>query len=248
MASLERARGARSSINFGLHARAFDDSAVPPQALEAKRAVIAGKRPDALGVTGRRGWDSSVDAGCKFPDKPLMRQLAQYDSLKRADVNFRAETLDFNSTAAYVPKASKFQYNERHILHGSDRLTAPPTLSRTEFPTNAALDSKPRFDLATGAAGDPYAAQKARERQEQQQLEKAQGNSRRHPPQRRIGLIEREQKHLADVRAQKAARRAYEAGGGTWQPPPPPLSERDAYEMSRQVPTLKTTTWSFGSI
>ena len=186
--------------------------------------------------------------GQRFPDKPLMRQLAKYDSLRRADYNYRAETLDHTSTEMYVPRGSKFQYNERHITSATRNLESPPSCSRTEFPVHANLEGKHRWDPATGHAGDPYAAQKARDRQQEAALALAQANSRRRQPSKRTSLYERERQHATAQREEKEKRRALEACGCTWRPPPAPLSERDAFEMSRQVPALRTTTWSLASI
>lgn len=56
--------------------------------------------------------------------------------------------------------------------------------------------------------------------------------------------VEREERYMREARAVKAERLKAEARGEVWQPPPPPLSGPDALEMSRQVPALKTTTWS----
>ena len=56
--------------------------------------------------------------------------------------------------------------------------------------------------------------------------------------------VEREERHMREARAVKAERLKSEARGEVWQPPPPPLSGPDALEMSRQVPVLRTTTWS----
>ena len=210
--------------------------------------MLAAKRVDPLNVRSKDGWNSTVYLGHRFPDKPLMRQLAKYDSLRRADYNYRAETLDHTSTEKYVPRGSKFQYNERHITSATRNLESPPSCSRTEFPVHAALADKKRWDPATGHAGDPYAAQKARDRQQEAALALAQANSRRRQPSKRMSLLERERSFSATKREEKAARRTLEAAGCTWRPPPAPLSERDAFEMSRQVPALRTTTWSLGSI
>ena len=56
--------------------------------------------------------------------------------------------------------------------------------------------------------------------------------------------VEREERYMREARAVKAERLKAEARGEVWQPPPPPLSGPDALEMTRQVPALKTTTWS----
>lgn len=56
--------------------------------------------------------------------------------------------------------------------------------------------------------------------------------------------VEREGRFQREARAVKAERLKSEARGEVWQPPPPPLSGPDALEMSRQVPALRTTTWS----
>lgn len=91
------------STHFGRDARVYDDSAIPsqalpthppdiiskrvltrapaphyPQALAAKKEVIRAKRPDNLSV-GKSMWNTSTlsENMARFPDRPMMRQLAQ---------------------------------------------------------------------------------------------------------------------------------------------------------------------------
>eukprot|EP00965_Chrysotila_dentata_P239005 6202842-Pleurochrysis_carterae.AAC.9 len=135
MSSLERSRGQRTNLNFDRTARAFDETAVPPQArsfaahaLAAKQEVKAANKADICGVN-QAGWNSStVPEGkhaTRFPDRPMMRTLAQrdawegfhrldscacsqYDSHKRADYNFRAEQLENQDRRRYYPTTNKF--------------------------------------------------------------------------------------------------------------------------------------------
>jgi len=251
MSSLERSRGHRVTINFARSAHAFDESALPPKALQAKLDVKAAKRPDLLGIS-QPGWNQSVvpegkDA-TKFPNKPLMRQLAQYDAHKRADYNFRAEQLENADRRQYIPTTNKFQYNERHLESGTGQLSAPPALTRTEFSINPMLGLKVRWDGSTGTDKDYYTQQREYRQQEQVTLDAALSNSARHQPRAHTSVIEREKAHQEAIRAQKAAKRATEAQGLTWVPAQPPLSAIDALEMSRQVPCRKVTTWSLGSL
>tara|TARA_B110001452_G_C15198303_1_gene415897 strand:- start:317 stop:964 length:648 start_codon:yes stop_codon:yes gene_type:complete len=210
----------------------------------AKREVLAAKQPDLLGVS-KPGWNSSSHSEnmARFPDRTLMRQLAQYDSVKRADYNYRAEQLDWQDRRMYVPKSSKFEFNDRRV-ETAERLEVPPALSRTEFPVHSALIPKTRWDGATGDGGDPYAAAKAHEAKGAAMLDFAMANSLRHPPKQRESLIHRESRYVREARAAKEERRKDEAAGKVYVPPPPPLSGPDALEMTRQVPALKTTTWS----
>ena len=67
----------------------------------------------------------------------------QFDSIKRADYNFRAEQLDWQDKRMYVPRPNKHQFNERYDS-SAHRLSLPPALSRTEFPSHSALISKVR--------------------------------------------------------------------------------------------------------
>jgi len=242
--SLEKSRGRRGTVNFERSARAFDESAGPPAAVAAKREVQEAKKPDLLGVS-RSGWNSSTASENmqRFPDRPKMRQLSKFDSIKRADYNFRGEQLDWQDKRMYVPRANKNEFNERHDS-GTHRLSVPPALSRTEFPVHSALISKTRWDGATGSGGDPYAAEKAHEAKGLAMLQFARDNSGRRPSRTRETLVEREERHMREARAVKAERLKSEARGEVWRPPPPPLSGPDALEMSRQVPVLRTTTWS----
>ena len=59
-----------------------------------------------------------------------------------------------------------------------------------------------------------------------------------------VRQVAREERFQREARSAKAERLKVEARGEVWQPLPPPLSEPDALEMSRQVPALRTTTWS----
>ena len=54
----------------------------------------------------------------------------------------------------------------------------------------------------------------------------------------------REERFQSEARSAKAERLKAEARGDVWRPPPPPMSGQDTLEMTRQVPALKTTTWS----
>ena len=67
----------------------------------------------------------------------------QFDSIKRADYNFSAEQLDWQDKRMYVPRPNKHQFNERYDS-SAHRLSLPPALSRTEFPSHSALISKVR--------------------------------------------------------------------------------------------------------
>jgi len=242
--SFEKSRGRRGSLNFERKTRAFDESAAPKGAVQAKQEVLDAKKPDILGV-GKPGWNNSVacENMSRFPDRTLMRQLSKFDSIKRADYNFRGEQLDWKDQRMYVPTPNKFEFNERHDA-SAKRLSMPPALSRTEFPVHSALISKTRWDSATGHGGDPYAAEKAHEAKGAAMLQFALENSARRQPKRRECLIHREERFQQEARAAKAERLKAEARGEVWQPPPRPLSGPDALEMTRQVPVLKTTTWS----
>ena len=257
MSSFERSRGKRSNLNFERTARAFDESAVPAHNLAAKKEVKAAKRPDLL-LAGRPGWNQSTlsENMKRFPDRPLCRQNFKYDAPKRADYNFRAEVLEHADRAMYMPRESKFEYSERRVTAPGLQLANPPPLSRVEFPNHPELaratasGEKKRWDGATGAGGDPYAAQCAHEARGQKMLEAALANGKKHPPRRRETLYERETRHQAELRERKATRRRLESMGITpapWQEAGPPLSAEDQLELSRQVPARKTTTWSLGS-
>ena len=92
--------------------------------------------------------------------------------------------------------------------------------------------------------GDPYAAEKAHEAKGAAMLEFALKNSERHPPKKRESLMAREKRFQSEARVAKGERLKSQARGEVWTPQPPPLSGPDALEMTRQVPALKTTTWS----
>jgi hypothetical protein len=68
-------------------------------------------------------------------------RVLQYDSIKRADYNFRGEQHEWKDQRMYVPTQNKFEFNARHD-DNAKRLGVPPALSRTEFPVHSALISK----------------------------------------------------------------------------------------------------------
>ena len=94
----------------------------------------------------------------------------------------------------YMPRESKFEYSERRVTAPGLQLANPPPLSRVEFPNHPELaratasGEKKRWDGATGAGGDPYAAQCAHEARGQKLLEAALANGKKHPPRRRETL------------------------------------------------------------
>ena len=280
-----------------------------------KHAAVPGSTEDAAAFKG--ACCCVLCAGVLQAPTDLRGCARQFDSIKRADYNFRGEQLDWQDKRMYVPRANKNEFNERHDS-STHRLSVPPALSRTEFPVHSALISKvrspapfpppstrsdvlctprsqTRWDGATGSGGDPYAAEKAHEAKGLAMLQFARDNSGRRPPRaretlvrrhacssrarRRVGggasgrgsgawwrharpsallrdtaapahrclaacQVEREERHMREARAVKAERLKSEARGEVWRPPPPPLSGPDALEMSRQVPVLRTTTWS----
>ena len=118
---------------------------------------------------------------CNSFSSPALR--SQYDSHKRADFNFRAEQLDDRATARYIPRPNKFETNERAL--DVARLAQPHLISRCEFPVHAALESKPRWDPATGAGGDPYGVEKAKAKIMERERVEALAYSAAHPPKHR---------------------------------------------------------------
>jgi len=245
------------TVNFPRNAKAFDLSDIPPQNLAAKREVKAAKVPDMLGYR-KAGWNSSTlsENMSRFPDRAMMRQLSKYDSHKRADYNYRAEELDCHATTMYVPRPSKFQTNERSL--DVDRQASPFGISRCEFPVHRALEGKPRWDPATGHGGDPYGVEKAQravlERERVASLE----YSRRHPPKHREEtLMQREERHMREIREAKAAHRAASSGPlgatATWRATEATGGDATAAFgrtgsafSATLVPVKKQTTWSLG--
>jgi hypothetical protein len=155
------------------------------------------------------------------PNRPAWVCARQFDSIKRADYNFRGEQLDWQDKRIYVPRPNKNEFNERYDS-SAHRLSVPPALSRTEFPAHSALISKvrspapfpppstghgspvppesdvlctpcsqTRWDGATGSGGDPYAAEKAHEAKGLAMLQFARENSARKPPKSRESLVRR---------------------------------------------------------
>jgi len=273
MQGASRGRALRG-VNFPRSAKVYDDADIPAHNLAAKKEVQAAKVPDLLGVK-KPGWNTStlsenMSGKHNFPDRAMMRQLAEYDSHKRADYNFRAEQLDAKATEVYVPRPSKFQTNAREL--DVPRLAQPHHISRCEFPVHEALEGKPRWDPATGAGGDPYGVEKANRKVLERERVEALEYSRRHPPKHRTEtLVQREERYLNEQRAAKAAVREkakqyelFAAGatmsGGTCAQPPScsasaaswcaantaMVSSAAPLPPSQQVPVRKQTTWSLG--
>ena len=255
------------STNFSRDARAYDEEAIPPAALAAHTAVVEAKRPNVLG-TAPPQWNASTTTGVRFPDRPMMRTLANYDSHKRADFNYRRETLDWRETKMYLPKPNKFEVNERNFGAGVST-DQPHLIARLEFPVHPALDGKPRWDSATGHGGDPVAVERASRKRLEEQYHANLAYSRAHPPKNRTeSLLQREGRFQAEQRAAKARMRAEAqsrgflpaadgtfAGGDSlaatlpWRMASAPLalSDRNALDVTKQVPMRRTTTWSLGS-
>ena len=261
------------SVNFPRGAKAYEKDDIPVHNLMAKKEVLAAKVPDPLGLRAA-GWNNSTKSEnmMKFPDRQMMRQLAAYDSHKRADFNFRAEQLDCVATTKYIPRPSKMQCNERAL--DVPRLQQPHHISRCEFPVHSALEGRPRWDPATGAGGDPFGVEKAmRIRLERERVE-ALEYSKRHPPKHRNEtLIQREESFLRAKRQAKAlARHSATAPGGlagftsafgntgdaamagfmsgymskAEAAATGVFGAEGADILASQVPVRKTTTWSLG--
>lgn len=177
----------------------------------------AAKIPDRLNAK-KAGWNISTisDNMYRFPDRPDMRTLSKYDSHKRADYNYRAETLDSTATAMYIPRPNKFQANERSL--DIPRLDEPHHISRCEFPVHPALEGKPRWDPATGHGGDPYGVEKAQRKVLERERVEALEYSQKHPPKNRTeSLVQREERFMREQRERKAQLKAQAQlpGGGT---------------------------------
>ena len=97
-------------VNFPRSAKAFERGDIPAHNLASKVEVKVERVPDLLGAR-KAGWNTSTvsENMYRFPDPSMKRQLAVYDSHKRADFNFRAEQLDCVATTKYIPRPSKMQ-------------------------------------------------------------------------------------------------------------------------------------------
>eukprot|EP00966_Prymnesium_polylepis_P286531 6618793-Prymnesium_polylepis.1 len=143
----------------------------------------------------------------------------------------------------------------------------PPALSRTEFPAHPSLATKPRWDPATGHAGDPYRAEKEKNARIEAESIADRDYSRRHPPKlqqptlkqrEEIFLAEqRKAKELARAERERAAAMGMPLGTSTWAgyntlgssvypAPAVTAADRVAMDVTQQVPARKTTTWSLG--
>lgn len=258
------------TLNFTDNATAYDVGAIPAQNLASKKEVKTIRVADLLGQRPA-GWNASTLSGSRFPDRPMMRTLSEYDAHKRADYNFRAEQLDCTATTRYIPRMSKMQANER--LLDKPRLQQPHAISRVEIPVHSALQGKPRWDPsigAGGAAGDQWAADKANavilERGRVEALE----YSKRHPPKHRDEtLVEREARFMQEKREAKLAARMASAPMGSSFSLAETLPAGSVASMSfgrygatepvaseallddiraHKVPVKRTTTWSLGSL
>ena len=198
---------------------------------QRKHAAVPGSTEDAAAFKG--ACCCVLCASVLQAPTDLRGCARQFDSIKRADYNFRGEQLDWQDKRMYVPRANKNEFNERHDS-STHRLSVPPALSRTEFPVHSALISKvrspapfpppstrsdvlctprsqTRWDGATGSGGDPYAAEKAHEAKGLAMLQFARDNSGRRPPRARETLVRR---HACSSRARRRV-----GGGGVrpWQ-------------------------------
>lgn len=206
---------------------------------------------DILGLQ-RPGWNPTTYLGHRFPDRPMQRQLLAYDSVKRADYNYRAEWLDTRSTESFVPRANKFQVSQRDFLSDNHRshpnLIRPPYQRQGEEYVHPRLGAKTPWHSSTEAL-----TQKEREQLTQLEVERARRRVRTAElSQGRETLVEREARHIEEQRAQKRANAELRAKGITPPADAPPsfyhITHEDYAEMAMQVPTRKMTTWSLASI
>jgi len=254
------------SLNFPKSANAFDVGGIPAHNLASKKEVKVMRVPDLLGERPA-GWNASTLSGSRFPDRPMMRVLSEYDAHKRADYNFRAEQLDHIATTRYIPRPSKMQTNERAL--DVPRLQQPHPISRLEFPVHVALEDKPRWDGSTGHAGDAYHAEKERDIVFQRECAEVMEYSKRHPPKaREESLMQREERFMREKREAKAHARAsaiapgmatamFSTSGGmttmgkygntTGAPAPSKYGAEEAEDIrAHMVPVKNTTSWSLG--
>jgi len=251
---LEKARGRKTTVNFGIDVQAFDPTAVPDHARAAKKFVLQSKKQDVLGVN-KCGWDISNATGVKFPDKPMQRAISAYDSIKRADYNHRAEQLAWKETLRYLPKTNKFHVNQREVLSKGIADSAPtnkvPMQSNTEFPIHSDLQDKYGWQISVVTP-----TSKEREALISNQFDAAVRNRAKKPPSNYESLLDKHAKNVEAQRKLKLEHRTLSEQGIAVPSlrkvlmtiPDPPMAVTDAIEMEKQVPARKYTTWSLGSM
>lgn len=168
----------------------------------------------------------------------------------------------------YEPVPNKFQVNKRNLGKAFPMLDAPPALSRTEYPTHPTLATKPRWDPATSHTGDPYRAEKEKNKRFEAEVLADVAYSKRHPPkQQHPSLKQREEIFLTEQRAAKSKARieremaalvgitpgstsssAQDSLGGSIFPAHTlTVADRMALNVTNQVPACRMTSWSLGS-
>lgn len=203
-------------VQYALGAQAFHNpQMVSADGAKVKAEVVKMKRPQKLGVQAE--WNPSTQAPtAKFPDRPQMHSLSEYQSIKM-EYNFRGEKLpDTLKNSVFVPRTNKFQFDQTKLLSTREKTlqvaTNPSLNSRAEFTVHPDLTSRWNDSTQVTAADRKVAAQDPKE------LTKAKnarllGNSYIGPKQRETIRTER-------VRAIKLAKREQENAAMTECPLP----------------------------
>lgn len=126
-------------IDYGADQSAFVSAKLLTPEKQARKAeVIDFKCPNRLGH--RPLWNTSVEPIYRFPDRPVMHAISEFQSLKPVH-NFRAERLpDLFHSTVFHPKANKFQFD-----HTALRNNASGT--KTMITTNVTLNSRAEFGV-----------------------------------------------------------------------------------------------------
>jgi len=228
-------------LNFTRNDTVFDYDDIPIAALKAKREVKAARKKDVLGAAmGKRGsWNVSTSTGAKFPDRANMRTLSKFDSVKQAEYNYRAEDLDWKSKDVYLPKTSKFQFDERNLLPAGT--TAGPLAkpgTNCEFVASTKLAGKEQWFLSTEVA---HEKEKGQGMQKLTDAAAANSSVRNAQLLGRTGYsnpIDREKQHAAAVREAKLEwKKAKQAGEE------PDESLQDMIRFGRRSNSQKKETW-----
>ena len=117
------------TLNFTDNATAYDVGGIPAQNLASKKEVKTIRVADLLGQRPA-GWNASTLSGSRFPDRPMMRTLSEYDAHKRADYNFRAEQLDCTATTRYIPRMSPIMRPPTMSVASPRKISHPRRRSR----------------------------------------------------------------------------------------------------------------------
>lgn len=108
-------------VNYGRQTNAFDAPGPETELGRTRSEVRRWAQGHRLGDKHEWNPSSRDDKLMRFPDRPLMHSLSEFQGT-RIEYNYRAQTLpSVNKTAVYVPKPSKMEVDKTIFLSSAEK-------------------------------------------------------------------------------------------------------------------------------